>query len=55
MLRCLQGGVGEMQDEGAAVGQAGHTTNLLPTEEDSICSGRSSECRAGTSGATRRK
>ena len=27
--------------------------NLLPTDEYSICSGRSSECRAGTSGATR--
>ena len=42
-----------MQDEGTAVGQAGHTSNLLPTEEDSICPGRSSECRAGTSCATR--
>ena len=42
-----------MQDEGIAVSQAGHMSNLLPTEEDSIWSGRSSECRAGTSGATR--
>ena len=29
-----------MQGEGATISQAGHTFNLLPTEEDSICSGR---------------